>query len=403
MAIVVQKYGGTSLNSTKRIKEVTKRILEEKRKGSQVVVVVSAMGSSTDSLVEMSKEVSSHHPHHREMDMLLSTGEQVTSSLVALALQSKGAGALSLTGWQAGIYTEETFGDAAILSIDPRKIRAHLDQGKIIVVAGFQGVSENGEICTLGRGGSDTTAAALAAELQADRCEIFTDVDGVFTADPRIVKEAKMIPKLTYKQMQDLAEMGAGVVHPRAVVHAHRNNVPLFVRSSFDQQEGTRIDHFHEQTHVTGITVEKDLTHLTITVKEKTNIPEETSAALKVIEDAGIVIRRALFKEDLYSFSFIIQSKDVKQTCSLLQRRPWISKVSCENRSAVSVIFSHESLAFNFNNRLSKVLKTKRNGADIIFHRPRVWRVFVPDNELSRTAQLLHDVFIAKPNLSVSI
>ncbi|ARI76616.1 aspartate kinase [Halobacillus mangrovi] len=401
MTIVVQKYGGTSLSTTKRIKEVTERILEEKRKGNQVVVVVSAMGSSTDSLVEMSKDVSSH-PDPREMDMLLSTGEQVTSSLVALALRDQGADALSLTGEQAGIHTEETFGDASISFIDTPKIKVHLDENKIVVVAGFQGVSEKGEICTLGRGGSDTTAASLAAELHADRCEIFTDVEGVFTADPRVVKEAKKIPELTYKQMQDLADMGAGVVHPRAVLYAYRNNVPLFVRSSFDQQEGTRIDHFREQTNVTGIAVEKDLTCVTIIGKEKTNLSEEASAMIKIIEAAGIAIRRALIIEDRYSFSFIIQSKELKQTYSLLQGRPWISKVSYENRAAVSIVFSHERLA-NVSNRLGRILMTKRDRADIIFHSPRVWRIIVPEYELALTAQLLHDAFIEKPNLSISL
>ncbi|MBX0356890.1 aspartate kinase [Halobacillus sp. Nhm2S1] len=240
MAIIVQKFGGSSLQSPERIKKVAARARSEKEKGNDVVVVVSAMGDQTNELMRLCQEVNPSSCG-REKDLLLSTGEQVSSALMALALQELGVGSVAMTGQEAGIETEYVHGNAKIKAVHTRNIQEVLDEGKIAVVAGFQGCAANGEICTLGRGGSDTTAAALAAALKADRCEIFTDVDGVYTADPRIISGARKIHSMDYDQMQTMAEMGAGVIHPRAVRHAQKHNIPLVVRSSFTLEEGTVI------------------------------------------------------------------------------------------------------------------------------------------------------------------
>ncbi|GEN52680.1 aspartate kinase [Halobacillus faecis] len=261
MAIIVQKFGGSSLQSPERIKKVAARARSEKEKGNDVVVVVSAMGDQTNELMRLCQEVNPSSCG-REKDLLLSTGEQVSSALMALALQELGVGSVAMTGQQAGIETEYVHGNAKIKAVHTLNIQEVLDEGKIAVVAGFQGCAANGEICTLGRGGSDTTAAALAAVLNADRCEIFTDVDGVYTADPRIISGARKIHSMDYDQMQTMAEMGAGVIHPRAVRHAQKHNIPLVVRSSFTLEQGTVIHDFKGNgvgSPVIGMTYENNL------------------------------------------------------------------------------------------------------------------------------------------------
>lgn len=240
MALVVQKYGGTSVASVDRIRKVADRILLSKEKHQHMVVVLSAMGNTTDTLKKMAAQLD-EEPTGREWDMLASTGEQVSIALLAMALRQKGCDAISLTGWQAGIRTESTHSDARIEHIDPMPIRKHLEEGKVVVVAGYQGITKQGEITTLGRGGSDTSAVALAGALQADLCEILTDVDGVYTADPRLVPAAQMLPWISSEQMLLLAKRGAGVLHPRCVEEAMRNHVRLVVRSSFSTEDGTHV------------------------------------------------------------------------------------------------------------------------------------------------------------------
>ncbi|PTM58182.1 aspartate kinase [Desmospora activa] len=238
MGLVVQKFGGTSVGSVERIQKVAERINRTIREGNQVVVTVSAMGKTTDELVGLAKAITDR-PSQREMDVLLTTGEQVTIALLSMALQQRGIKAHPMTGWQAGIHTDDVYGKARIESIDTERVRACLDQGEVVVVAGFQGISPDGHITTLGRGGSDTTAVALAAALQADRCEIFTDVTGVFTADPRLAPQARKLQEISFEEMLELANLGAGVLHPRSVECAMTHGVPLVVRSSFVDEEGT--------------------------------------------------------------------------------------------------------------------------------------------------------------------
>lgn len=238
MGIIVQKYGGTSVGNIERIQKVAERVAKTKAAGHQCVVVVSAMGKQTDELIHLASQITSN-PSPREMDMLLTTGEQVTISLLSMALQEIGCSARSLTGWQAGIRTDENHGKALVEQVDTDLLRKYLDQDQVVVVAGFQGVTEAGEITTLGRGGSDTSAVVLAAALQADVCEIYTDVTGVFTADPRVVPKAKKMDELAYEEMLELAHLGAGVLHPRSVECAMIHRVPLVVRSSFEDEPGT--------------------------------------------------------------------------------------------------------------------------------------------------------------------
>lgn len=242
MALIVQKYGGTSVGTAERIQAVAQRVSKTVRDGNTVVVVVSAMGKTTDDLVNLAHEISSH-PSRREMDMLLSTGEQISIALLSMALQEVGQPAISLTGAQVGIVTEAEHSRARILEIKPDRINQYLEQGMVVVVAGFQGVSslENWDITTLGRGGSDTSAVALAAALQADYCEIYTDVPGILTTDPRLVPEAQLMAEITCDEMLELASLGAKVLHPRAVEIARNFGVPLVVRSSWSDEPGTKV------------------------------------------------------------------------------------------------------------------------------------------------------------------
>ena len=241
MGIVVQKYGGSSLADASAIKRVARRIVEAKKDGNDVVVAVSAMGDSTDELLELAEQVSPLPPA-RELDMLLTAGERISMALVAMAISDLGLTARSFTGSQAGVITDSVHGKAKIIDVTPGRISAALDDGHIVIVAGFQGVSQDTkEITTLGRGGTDTTAVALAAALGADVCEIYTDVDGVFTADPRIVPTARQLDNVTYEEMLELAACGAKILHLRCVEYARRYDIPIHVRSSFSQLNGTMV------------------------------------------------------------------------------------------------------------------------------------------------------------------
>ncbi|MBC1217562.1 aspartate kinase, partial [Trichormus variabilis ARAD] len=240
MALIVQKFGGSSVGSVERIQAVAQRVYKTVKAGNSLVVVVSAMGKTTDGLVKLANEIS-RNPNRREMDMLLSTGEQVTIALLSMALQELGQPAISMTGAQVGIVTEAEHTRARILHIETERVEGHIQEGKVVVVAGFQGISSNGslEITTLGRGGSDTSAVALAAALQADFCEIYTDVPGILTTDPRIVPEAQLMGEITCNEMLELASLGAKVLHPRAVEIARNYGMPLVVKSSWTDDPGT--------------------------------------------------------------------------------------------------------------------------------------------------------------------
>ena len=242
MALVVKKFGGTSVGTTEKIMAVAKRILAEKREADKIVLVVSAMGKTTDELIAMAKEVAGDpYRYTRELDMLMTTGEQVTISLLAMAFNALGHKAISFTGAMAGMETDQVYTKGRILGIHPERVEEALDAGNIVVVAGFQGVNAVGDMVTLGRGGSDTSAVALAGALKADSCEIYTDVDGVYSADPRIVKNARKMKEITYYEMLEMARLGAGVMQPRSVEMGKYFNIPIHVRSTFTNKPGTII------------------------------------------------------------------------------------------------------------------------------------------------------------------
>ena len=297
MALVVQKYGGSSVATAERIRRVAERIVETKKAGHDVVVVVSAMGDTTDELLDLAQQVCPAPPA-REMDMLLTSGERISNALVAMAIHSLGAEARSFTGSQAGVITTGSHGKAKIIDVTPGRVRTALDEGSIVLVAGFQGVSQDSkDITTLGRGGSDTTAVALAAALNADVCEIYTDVDGVFTADPRIVKDAQRLEKVSFEEMLELAACGAKVLMLRCVEYARRYNVPVHVRSSYTTKPGTIVsgsmeDIPVEEALITGVA--HDRSEAKITVVGIPDTPGYAAKVFRAVADAEINIDMVL-------------------------------------------------------------------------------------------------------------
>ncbi len=289
MALVVTKFGGTSVGSTERIMAVARRLVARKEAGDRVVAVVSAMGDVTDELVSMAREIS-EAPPEREMDMLLATGEQVTIALLAMAIEALGHEAISFTGPQVGIVTDSGHTKAKILEVRAdRRVRSALDEGRIVIVAGFQGVTEDGHITTLGRGGSDTTAVAVAAGIGADLCEIYTDVDGVYTADPRVVPSARKIDAVSYDEMLELAATGARVLQLRSVEFARNHGVVIHCRSSFNDREGTIVreaDETMEQAIISGVS--HDTSEAKVTIRDVPDRPGVAASVFGMLADANV-------------------------------------------------------------------------------------------------------------------
>ena len=322
MSLIVQKYGGTSVGSPEKIKAVAERVLAYSRQGHKMIVVLSAMSGETDRLISLANTMQ-EQPDSREMDVLLSTGEQVAISLFAMAIKASGADAISFLGDQVQILTDNMHSKARIKSIDHEKIKMHLDQGKIVVVAGFQGVDKKGNITTLGRGGSDTTAVALAASLNADKCEIFTDVEGVYTTDPNICSAARKIDRISYDEMLELASLGTKVLDIRAVGFAKRYNVPLHVRSTFVETEGTWVveeDKAMESMLVSGVTYSKNEARLTIS-----KVPDKPGIASKIflpISDAGINVDMIIQNTragELTDMTFTVPRSDYAKAMEILK------------------------------------------------------------------------------------
>ncbi|MGE6422899.1 aspartate kinase [Bacillus altitudinis] len=322
MGLIVQKFGGTSVGSTEKIRNVAERVIAEREAGNDVVVVVSAMGKSTDVLVDLAKELTDD-PSKREMDMLLTTGEQVTISLLAMALQAKGYDAISFTGWQAGMKTEKVHGNARIVDIDEVRIKEELSTGKVVVVAGFQGIADDLHITTLGRGGSDTTAVALAAALKADKCDIYTDVPGVFTTDPRYVPSARKLAGISYDEMLELANLGAGVLHPRAVEFAKNYQIPLEVRSSIENESGTLIEEessMEQNLVVRGIAFEDQMTRVTVCGLSSglTTLSTIFTTLAKQNINVDIIIQ-SVTSTNQTSISFSVKTDDLSKTVEVLE------------------------------------------------------------------------------------
>ena len=326
MALIVQKYGGTSVGSSERIRNVARRVAKFQAQGHQVVVVVSAMSGETNRLIALAKEISPH-PDPRELDVMVSTGEQVSIALLAMALMELGIKARSYTGGQVRILTDSAFTKARILSIDEERMRRDLEQGCVVVVAGFQGVDEHGNITTLGRGGSDTTGVALAAALTADECQIYTDVDGVYTTDPRIVPEARRLRTITFEEMLEMASLGSKVLQIRSVEFAGKYKVKLRVLSSFEEGgEGTLItfeeDRKMEQAIISGIAFNRDEAKITIT-----DVPDRPGIAYQIlgpIGDANIdvdMIIQNVGHDGMTDFSFTVNRGDFGRAMDILQKQ----------------------------------------------------------------------------------
>jgi aspartate kinase len=323
MALIVQKYGGTSVGNPERITNVAKRLLETQRAGNSVVAVVSAMSGVTDSLIKLAREVSPK-PTEREMDVLLSTGEQTTMALTAMAIQAMGGKAVSLTGAQAGIVTNGVHTKAKISNITPDQIKKHLDQGEIVIVAGFQGETSEGDITTLGRGGSDLTAIALASAVDADACQIFTDVDGVYTCDPRIVPTAKKIQEISYDEMLEMASSGSKVMQSRSVEFAKKFGVTFEVRSSFNNNPGTTVKEESagmEQVVVRGVSVERNQAKVTVA-----HVPDKPGCAARLftaLADAHVmvdVIVQNVSASGTTDISFTMNRDELEKIGDLLDR-----------------------------------------------------------------------------------
>ncbi|MDD3150052.1 MAG: aspartate kinase [Candidatus Gastranaerophilales bacterium] len=324
MSIVVQKFGGTSVGNADKIRNVAQAAIKEHRAGNQVVVVVSAMGHTTDYLVELASDISKN-PSSREMDMLLSTGEQVSISLLAMAIQEAGYDAISLIASQIGIITENVHSKARILDIKTDRLTKHLNEGKIVVAAGFQGVTMTGEITTLGRGGSDTSAVALAAALNAERCDIYTDVDGVYTTDPRIVPKATKLNEISYMEMLELASLGANVLHPRAVETAKQFNVPLRVRSSFKHDDlGTLIigvDLMEIYKPVSGVAA--DLTQVRIAILKVPDAPGNAAKIFGSLAEQNVsvdmIIQSYETPDKTNDIAFTVAQSDFNKAITILE------------------------------------------------------------------------------------
>ncbi|QIK82446.1 aspartate kinase [Sanguibacter sp. HDW7] len=333
MALIVQKYGGSSVSDAESIKRVAKRIAESKRAGNDVVVVVSAMGDMTDELIDLAQQVTPAPPQ-REMDILLTAGERISMSLLAMAINNLGVKAKSFTGQQAGVITDAVHGKAHIVDVVPSRVRETIEKGSVAIVAGFQGVTrDTNDVTTLGRGGSDTTAVALAAGLGADVCEIYSDVDGVFTADPRIVPAARKVDRLTYEEMLEMAASGAKILHLRCVEYGRRYDVPIHVRSSFSGKEGTLVTNRPltaengeelpmEEPIITGVA--HDRSEAKITVVGVPDVPGTAARIFEVVATAGanidmIVQNISAAQTGLTDISFSLPEGDVPATLAALR------------------------------------------------------------------------------------
>lgn len=346
MAVIVQKYGGTSVADLEKIQNIAKRVIRTKKDGNDVVVVLSAMAGETNRLIQMADSASGGVPNEREYDVLVSSGEQISISLLSIILNGMGYKAISLLGHQVKILTDKIYRDARILSIDTGLISDALKKGKIVVVAGFQGVDEEGNITTLGRGGSDTSAVAIAASLKADFCEIFTDVDGVYTTDPNLYSKARKLKKVSYDEMLSLAGAGAKVLHPRSVELAKMYEVPVYVRSSFNEDRGTlvtREDKDMEREVVSGVAYDKDQAKITVV-----HVPDKPGIAARLftpLSDHNIIVDMIIqnaSSEGYTDLTFTVSQKDIGEARRLLDvvaRDIGASRIDYdENISKISIV-----------------------------------------------------------------
>lgn len=319
--LIVKKFGGTSVANKERIYNVARRCIEDYKKGNDIVVVLSAMGDTTDDLLTLANDINPN-ANKRELDMLLTTGEQVSVSLMAMAMQAMGVPAVSLNAFQVGMNCTSRYGNARFKRIDTDRINHELDSGKIVIVTGFQGINKYDDYATLGRGGSDTTAVALAAVLHADLCEIYTDVDGVYTADPRIVKEARKLPEITYDEMLELATAGAKVLHNRSVEMAKKYSVPMVVRSSLNESEGTVVKEVvkMEKMLITGVAADKNTARISVIgVEDRPGIAFKIFNKLAKNNINVDIILQSVGRDGTKDISFTVSQEDLKEALAVLE------------------------------------------------------------------------------------
>ena len=414
MEIIVRKYGGTSLDSIAKIKKIAETTKKSIDHGKKIVLVVSAMGKSTDELLKKAKMLSSH-PDTRELDLLMSSGEIVSSALMSIALQELGLKAISLTGFQAGIDTNSTFGEAQIVSIDNKRINNEINNGRVVVIAGFQGYNENFEITTLGRGGSDTTAVALAASLKANICEVYTDVEGIFTADPKIVKNAKKIDYLSYEDMLELANYGAKM-HPRSIELGLHYNIPIIIKSSFENGPGTIISNIEKlndlqkrgiilnkitenRNKVTGVTSEGNISKITLH-----NVPDKPGIAAKVfkpLSEADInvdVIVQNISKNHKTDLTFTVKNEDLNHALIIVQNKS-IKNINYENITSgsnyakISIIGTGIQNSPGYAAKFFEALFESKVNIEMITTSDIRITCLINEKDINKAVNKVHDVF----------
>lgn len=402
MSLVIHKYGGSSVADAGMIQNVARRIAEVRKQGTGVVAVVSAMGDSTDDLLELAHSVSDQ-PHPRELDLLLSTGELVSCTLLTMALADLGQEAVSLTGSQAGIHTDTSHGRARIYSVDTARIQKELQEGRIVVVAGFQGITEGEDITTLGRGGSDTTAVALAAALEADRCEVYTDVDGIYTADPRIVPEARKLSEISYDEMLELANYGAKM-HPRSIELGAVYNVPIYVASSFNDTPGTLIHgeadrgDMEHRIKATGIAITRNVAK--ITVRSVPDRPGVAAALFEPLAQGGIsvdTIVQNTSEDRTTDISFTVSGDDLKAALAKVEELTSVigfgTLISEPGLAAVSVVGSGMQHTPGYASRMFRVLADGSVNIDMITTSEIRISCIISEDQAEDAVRLLHRGF----------
>ena len=402
MGLIVQKFGGTSVADTERLRNVARIITDTYKAGNQVVVVLSAQGDTTDDLIEKAKEINPEGSN-REMDMLLSTGEQISVALCAMAIEALGYPVVSLTGWQAGILTDTAAKNARIKKIDTERLEAELNQKRIVIVTGFQGVDRNQNITTLGRGGSDTSAVALAAALEADLCQIYTDVDGVYTADPRHVKGARKLDEVTYNEMLELATLGAQVLHNRSVELAKKYNVKLEVLSSFTGHPGTKVKGVAkrmEKTAVSSVAKDKDIARIALV-----GVPNEVGTSFKVFSLLAQnhinvdIILQGIGHEEGKDICFTVAEGDLKKAAELLEsHKAELRFARLETNADIAKVSVVGSGMINYPGvaaKLFEALYDAHININMISTSEIKISVLVDKKDADRAVQAVHDKFFA--------
>ena len=399
--LIVQKFGGSSVANKERVYNVARRIVEQHKAGHSLVVVLSAQGDTTDDLIEKAREISDN-PSKREMDMLISTGEQQSVALMAMAIHALGYPAISLNANQIGMFTTPNHSSARINRINTERINTELERNNIVIIAGFQGFNRYGDVTTLGRGGSDTTAVALAAVLGADLCEIYTDVDGVYTADPRMVKQARKMKEINYDEMLELASLGAKVLHNRSVELAKKYNVKLVVRSSLNNEEGTIVkgDSKMEKMFVSGLAVDKDVAGISLTGMD--DVPGVAFKVFSILAKQKVavdIILQSVKRDSKIDISFTVSAGDLKDAISIIEQSKGIinyESVACdENIAKLSIVGAGMVSNSGVASELFEALYDAGVNIQLISTSEITITVVVSEKDVDKAANYVHDKFFA--------